>query len=172
MADTMAELGEDAEAYRRLVTPFVEHGHELLADSLGPLGVPRHPLLMLQFGVKAIRSAESLAKRFRGDRARALLAGCAGHSILPLDRSFTAAIGLMFLVTAHVENWPVAAGGSHSITKALASLLESLGGHIETNVDVQSAADLPPAKIWMFDTSPDQMATIARPAFLRGLSAV
>jgi phytoene dehydrogenase-like protein len=70
----------------------------------------------------------------------------------------------MFLVTGHVENWPVAAGGSHSITKALASLLESLGGRIETNVDVQSAADLPAAKIWMFDTSPKQLATIAEPA--------
>lgn len=162
--ETMSELGDDGDSYRRLVQPFVASAHELLADALGPLGIPRHPLLMLRFGLQAIRSAEGLAQRFRGDRARALLAGCAGHSILPLDRSFTAALGLMFLVTAHVENWPVAAGGSHAITKSLASLLESLGGRIETNVDVRTAADLPAAKMWLFDTSPDQLATIAGPA--------
>lgn len=158
---TMDELGEDAESYSRLVEPFVKHAHALLGDSLAPLGIPDHPFLMLRFGLKAIRSAEGLAKRFRGDRARALLAGCAGHSVLPLDRSFTAAIGLMFLVTAHVENWPVAAGGSHAITKALASLLQSLGGRIQTNIDILSASDLPAAKIWMFDTSPNQVAAIA-----------
>ncbi len=162
--ETMDELGDDAESYRQLVEPFVKHAHSLLGDALGPLGIPRHPLLMLRFGLQAMRSAEGLANRFRGDRARALLAGCAGHSVLPLDRSFTAAIGLMFLVTGHVENWPVAAGGSHAITKALASLLESLGGRIETNVDVQSAANLPAAKMWLFDTSPDQLATIAGPS--------
>lgn len=162
--ETIAELGQDAESYRRLVAPFVPHAHELLADALAPLGIPRHPLLMLRFGLKANRSAVGLAKLFQGDRARALFAGCAGHSILPLDRSFTAAIGLMFLVTGHVENWPVAAGGSHAITKALASLLQSLGGRIETNVDVQSATDLPAAKVWMFDTSPNQLAAIAGPA--------
>ena len=142
---------------------------DLLSDSLGPLGIPRHPLLMLRFGLHALRPATGLAQRFRGDRARALLAGCAGHSILPLDRYFTSAIGLMFLVTGHVQDWPVAAGGSHSITHALGSLLESYGGRIETGVDVVSATDLPAAKVWMFDTSPDQLATIAGPA-LPGLS--
>ncbi len=162
--ETMNDLGEDAETYRRLVEPFVGRAHELLGDSLAPLGIPSHPFLMTRFGLKAIRSAEGLAKRFQGDRARALLAGCAGHSILPLDRSFTAAIGLMFLITGHVENWPVAKGGSHAITKSLASLFESLGGRIETNVDVRSASDLPAAKMWMFDTCPEQLATIVEPA--------
>ncbi len=172
--ETMAELGDDALTYRRLVEPFVDKADQLLEDALGPLGFPKHPLLMMRFGIKALRSAEGLAKRFRGHRARALLAGCAGHSILPLDHAFTAAIGLMFLVTGHVENWPVAAGGSQAITKALASLLQSLGGRVETGVDVLAAADLPAAKIWMFDTDPAQMAKIAGAAlpdsYLRRLS--
>ena len=58
--------------------------------------------------------------RFRGERARALIAGCAGHSLLPLDKMFTAALGLMFTLAGHVEEWPVAAGGSASISRALA----------------------------------------------------
>lgn len=164
LSETMDELGEDGQSYRRLVEPFIANAHGLLADALGPLGIPKHPMLMSRFGLNAIRSAEGLAKRFRGDRARALFAGCAGHSILPLSHAFTAAIGLMFLVIGHVENWPVAAGGSHWITKALASLLQSLGGRIETGVSVDAASDLPAAKVWMFDTSPDQVARIAAPA--------
>ena len=160
---TMDELGIDGQSYRRLVEPFVNDAHELLGDALGPLSIPRHPILMSRFGIKAIRSAKGLAKRFRGERACALFAGCAGHSILPLDHFLTAAIGLMFLVTGHVKSWPVAAGGSHAISHALASLLLSLGGQIQTNTDIRSATDVPPAKLWMFDTDPHQLADIAGP---------
>jgi len=123
LADTADDLGGDARAYRRLLEPFLADPHGLLADALAPLGLPRHPLLMLRFGWRGLRSATSLARRFDTPRARALLAGCAAHSILPLDRAVTAAVALMFLLAGHVEPWPVAAGGSHAITRALASLL-------------------------------------------------
>jgi phytoene dehydrogenase-like protein len=173
--DTAAELGDDARAYRRLVAPFLGDPHGFLADALAPLRVPRHPWLMLRFGLRGLRSAQALARRFDGVRARALLAGCAGHAILPLDRAVTGALGLVFLVTGHVHAWPVAAGGSHAITRALASLLQSLGGRIECGVRVSSAADLPPARRYLFDTSPAQLATIAAPVlparYLRRLRA-
>jgi len=71
-------------------------------------------------------------------------------------------------VTAHVENWPVAAGGSHSITRALASHLQKLGGTIETRRPVERLADLPPARVVLFDTSPDQLARIAGDALPPG----
>ena len=58
----------------------------------------------------------------------ALLAGCAAHSILPFDRALTAAVGLIFAFTGHVDDWPVAEGGSSAITGALASHLRELGG--------------------------------------------
>jgi phytoene dehydrogenase-like protein len=160
---TSGELGADAATYRRLVGPFLDNPHGLLADALGPLGIPRHPILLARFGLRAIRSAVGLAGRFDGEPARALLAGCAAHSILPLDRLLTGALGLMFLVTGHVEDWPVAAGGSHAITRALASLLASLGGRVETGVRVRSLADLPPARLYLFDTSPAQLDAIAAP---------
>lgn len=166
--ETADGLGVDAAAYRRLLEPFLARPHDLLQDALAPLRMPRHPLLMCRFGLRAIRSAKGLANRFRGDRVRALLAGCAAHSILPLDRVFTGAMGLMFLITGHVEDWPVAAGGSHSITKALAGLLQSLGGRIETGVMVRSHADLPPARLYLFDTSPAQVIEIAGPALPSG----
>jgi phytoene dehydrogenase-like protein len=162
-ADTAAELGGDADAYRRLLAPLLRDPHGLLRDALAPLGIPRHPLRMLRFGLLGLRSAEGLARRFRGPRARALLAGCAAHSILPLDRAVTGAVALMFLIAGHTEAWPVAAGGSHAIARALAGLLAASGGRITTGARVRSLADLPPARVYLFDTSPDQLAAIAGP---------
>jgi phytoene dehydrogenase-like protein len=159
--ETAAGLEIDERAYRRLLAPLVADPDGLFQDLLAPFRVPRHPLLMLRFGMHAIRSAVGLAKRFRGVRARALLAGCAAHSILPLERAVTGAVGLVFLLAGHVDDWPVAEGGSHAITRALASLLGSLGGRIETGVPVRSLADLPVARLYLFDTSPAQLAAIA-----------
>jgi phytoene dehydrogenase-like protein len=109
-----------------------------------------------------LRSAVGLARsRFRDEAARGLFAGCAAHSILPLDAWMTAAVGLVFAITGHVEEWPVAAGGSAAITHALASLLVSLGGTIETGRPIRTLGDLPPARAVVFDTSPHQLAGIA-----------
>ncbi len=162
--ETARAMGADEHAYRKLLQPLLADPEGLLEDALAPLRMPRHPLTMLRFGAKGLRSAQGLAKRFQGQRARALLAGCAGHAILPLNRVLTGAIGLMFLMTGHVVDWPVAAGGSQSIADALASLLRSLGGSIQTGVFVRSAADLPAARLYLFDTSPAQLAAIAGPA--------
>jgi phytoene dehydrogenase-like protein len=163
-AETAAGLdGADERAYRRLVEPFLRDPHGLLADALAPLRIPRRPLRMLRFGLTGMRTATALARRFRGPRARALLAGCAAHSILPFDRAFTAAVGLIFLITGHVEPWPVPAGGSQVIAAALASLLRAHGGRIQTGIRVRTLADLPPARLYLFDTSPGQLADIAGP---------
>lgn len=165
VAETAQALGSDARAYERLLSPFLHDPHGLLHDILGPLRIPKHPVRMLRFGLDGIRSATGLARaRFRGDRARALFAGCAAHSILPLDRSLTAAVALLFCLTGHVEAWPIAEGGSGAISSALAGLLRSLGGRIETGRFVRTLADLPRARVVLFDTSPEQLAAIAEPA--------
>jgi phytoene dehydrogenase-like protein len=159
--ETAAGLGSDAEAYCRLLEPFLADPHGLLQDVLAPLSMPRHPFLMLRFGLRACQSAIGMAQRFCGVRARALLAGCAGHAILPLERPLTGALALLFLLTGHVEPWPVAAGGSRAIAHALASLFRSLGGRIETGVLVRTSVELPAARLYLFDTSPAQLAAIA-----------
>jgi len=163
LEQTAEGLEVDGATYRRLLEPLLSDPRGLLEDALAPLGIPRHPLLMLRFGLRGIRSATGLARRFRGAHARALLAGCAAHSILPLDRSLTGAVALMFLICGHVQEWPVAEGGSRSIARALASLLGSLGGRIETGVRVRSLAELPAARVYLFDTSPAGLAAIAGP---------
>lgn len=161
VAETARGLGADGPAWARLVTPFVERVHALLGDAMGPLGLPRHPFLLARFGLLAMRSARGAVGRFQGREARALFAGNAGHSILPLERPFTAALGLMFAVTGHATAWPVAEGGSAAITAALASLLRELGGEVHTGVHVGRLAELPPARVALFDTDPRQLADIA-----------
>jgi len=161
LEETAAELGEDGPAYEALFRPFLEDPHGLFADLLGPPRIPSHPFLMARFGLIGLRPATSVFRtRFAGPRARALLAGCAAHSILPLDWSLTAAVGMIFAFTGHIDEWPVAEGGSQAIGRALASLLRELGGEIRTGRFVRSLADVPPAKVVLFDTSPAQLATI------------
>jgi phytoene dehydrogenase-like protein len=171
---TATSLGKDAAAYKRLVGPFLHHPEALITEVLGPAHLPRHPLLLAGFGAPALLPATMLGRRwFLRERARALFAGCAAHSILPLTRPVSAAIGLLFLITGHVQTWPVAKGGSASITDALAAYLQTLGGRIETGHPVKALSDLPPSRIVLFDTSPDQVAAIASPvlpsAYMRRL---
>jgi phytoene dehydrogenase-like protein len=162
VTDTAEGLGGDGTAYRRLMSPFVERFEDLTEQVMGPLRSPRHPVLMARFGLHGVRSARGFAGgNFEGERARALFAGLAAHSVLPLDRPLTAAFGLLLGLAGHAVGWPVARGGSQRIVDALASLLTSLGGEIETGVDVTSMDDLPPARAYLFDVVPVSLERIA-----------
>lgn len=166
---TADALGEDRRNWIRLIEPLMHDVHGLLEDAMGPLGIPKHPIQMARFGLRGAFSANRLARLlFRETEARALLAGCAGHSVLPLTQPLTAALGVLFALTAHVEDWPVARGGSQAIARALGGYLESLGGRIETGHRVERLDALPPAPIVIFDTSPEQLSTIAGDALPEG----
>lgn len=159
---TAAGMDADADAYRKLIGPIVREWEKLAPDILGPLSLPRHPLLLARFGLRAIRSAEAVARgRFRGDPARALFAGIAAHSGLPLDKAATASYGLVLAAAGNAVGWPIARGGSGSITQALASLLRSLGGEIETGTPVRSLDELPPAGAVLLNLTPRQVLRIA-----------
>jgi hypothetical protein len=150
---TQQRLGRDARAWARLVGPFLESPHELLADAMAPLRIPAHPALLLRFGIRGAFSANRLARLlFRDAPARALFAGCAGHSIQPLTAPFTAALGLMFAILGHVEDWPVAEGGSRMLARSLASYLEKLGGRIETGRRIERLEQLPRSRVVLFST--------------------
>jgi len=98
---------------------------------------------------------------FKEKYAKALFAGCSAHSVLPLEFSFTSALGLMFGVTGHMKNWPVVEGGSKNITNSMANYFKSLGGEIRTSQWIRSMEDLPLANSYVFDTDPVQLASIA-----------
>jgi phytoene dehydrogenase-like protein len=142
--DTAAGLGADGPAYRALMEPLVRNAHALYAETLGPLRPPRHPLVMARFGPLALRSADGLLRaRFASDRARALLAGCAAHSIMPLTELTTAAFGLILAASAHAVGWPLARGGSQTFADALVAHARSLGVAFETGHHVDALPDGP-----------------------------
>ena len=81
--------------------------------------------------------------------------------MLPLDSPSTAAVGLVLGIAGHIVGWPFARGGAQSITKALASYFESLGGEIVTNWQVESLDELPENRTVLCDTSPAQLLKLA-----------
>lgn len=149
----------DARAWRRLFEPFVRSWWDLADAALGPLRlpVPRHPFLMARFGLRGLRSARSLAARFRGFRARALFAGIAGHSFLPLERVPTASFGLILGASGHAVGWPQPEGGAQRIPDALAAVLLESGGEIRTGWTVKSLHELPSARMTLLDLTPAQL---------------
>ncbi|MFP6582545.1 MAG: NAD(P)/FAD-dependent oxidoreductase [Candidatus Hydrogenedentota bacterium] len=155
-------LMQDARAWRAFMEPLLSNGCGLLNDILGPFGIPEHPVLLARFGLPGLRSAVGFAQgKFAGHRAQALFAGCAAHSILPLEKPLTAAVGTLFALTGHMEDWPVAKGGSESISRALVSYFHSLGGTTKCSTMIDSFDQLPSARAYLFDTDPRQMAKIA-----------
>ena len=159
--ETARGLGDDARAYRQLMTSVVADWPGLAPDVLGPLQFPRHPLSLAHFGLKALTSAQLLAKIFRTKEARGLWAVMAAHAIQPLSNTATSAIGLVLLATGHLRGWPLPVGGSQVIADALASYFRSLGGKIETGVYVKSLAQLPSAHAVLLDVTPRQLLQIA-----------
>jgi phytoene dehydrogenase-like protein len=161
VATTAAELGADGARYRQLVEPLVERWGGIADDVLGPLRrLPRHPADLARFGRLAVRSGSSFAEQFQTPRARALVAGMCAHASVPLDKAFTAGVGLTLMVAGHRAGWPLARGGSGAVTRALASYLGSLGGEVETGRRVEELADIPPARAVLFATSAWEMAAV------------
>src|SRR5438270_6925592 len=151
--ETAAGLGEDAATYRQVIAPLVDRFSALLADTLGPMvRMPRHPLLLARFGIRAALPASRLP--FRGERARALVAGLAAHSFLPLDAPLSASFAIVLATAGHAAGWPVASGGSQRIADALAASLRALGGEIVAGSRIESVEQLGPARAILFDTSP------------------
>jgi len=161
--ETSETLGPDAAVYRRIFSPLVDSWPDLAVDLLGPLPLPpRHPILLARFGLRALWPADIFARTaFRGERARALFAGMAGHSMMPFNKLITAAFGIVLNCSAHAVGWPVARGGSQKLADALASYFHSMGGEIVTGWRVKALDELPSARAVLFDTSPTELVKIA-----------
>ena len=158
---TAGNLGEDAGAYSRLMTPLVSNWSRLLEDVLAPPRLPRHPLVLARFGRHAIRSASAFADaHFSGIRARASFAGIAAHSVIPFDRPLGTAVALVLGAAAHAAGWPIPRGGAGRIADALASCLRAAGGEIVTGSRVSSLEELPRARAVLCDLSPRGLAQI------------
>src|SRR3712207_1654845 len=97
LEETAARLGADADAYRRLFGPLVEHGTDVVDFFLtSQLRRPptRSVLQIAQFGLNGLPNVRWLARRyFDTEEAQALLGGAAAHGMLDLSQPLTSALG-------------------------------------------------------------------------------
>ncbi len=158
---TLADLGPDAALWERVFGHPARHIDALTESLLGPhLRLPRHPLVLARNGVPALLPANVVAAGFPTPRGAALFGGIAAHTIGRLEQPLTTAIALMLGATGHAYGWPFAEGGSQRIWQAMVAYLEDLGGEVVTGVHVRDFAELPRARVALFDTSPTQLARI------------
>ena len=160
--ETARSLGKDGDRYCRLVQKFAGRWEELLEDLLAPLRFPRHPIGFGMFGLRAARSARSLANgSFTTERGRTFFAGLAAHAMLPLEYLSTGGFGLTLAISAHFSGWPVVRGGAQRLTQSLVSYLGSLGGKVITDCPVESLDQLPPARAILLNVTPRQLLKLA-----------
>lgn len=157
-------FGEDAGAYARCMRPFADSWKELSAEVLSPaFHIPKHPLLLMRFGLKGLWPVSVSAKRlFRTAKVRALFAGLGAHSIMPLDHPLTSSFAVFMCASAHGTGWPIPRGGAGTVGGALASHLEALGADILLSHPVSSMKDIPDARSMLFDLTPRQVLAVAR----------
>lgn len=174
VAETALALGEDRSRYERLMGPMVEDIPEMIETALGPVTLlPEHKGAFARMALLGGLPAAILAKIFSTEPARALVAGLSAHAIAPFHAPATAAVGIMLGAIGHSHGWPLARGGSQTITSALASRFTDLGGKIEIGKRVSSIDDIP-ADLVFLDVMPYEAYRIAReritPANKRRLS--
>jgi phytoene dehydrogenase-like protein len=151
---------QDAPA-KRWVAPIARHVRELLPMVLRPPRLPGRLPLFLRFAASGMLPATLLGRSLRDDRARAVFAGAAAHSLLALDEWGTAAVAILMLASAHAGGWPVARGGSASVAQAMVRRLRELGVEVECDRRVSSLRDLPPHRAAVLDLVPKGIVRIA-----------
>ena len=152
---TAEQLGRDSRAYRRLMKPLARKWENLSIEFLRPmLHWPRHPITLAHFGILALCPATLLANFvFCDEPGRALFAGIAAHSFLPLEAPVSSAFALVLGLAGHEVGWPIPRGGSQQISNALADYLRELGGKIEMNRRIENLKDLPKSRAVLLDVS-------------------
>jgi phytoene dehydrogenase-like protein len=162
VAETAASLGIDARAYERLMAPLVEAADPIISMVLAPLrSLPDKLIPAARFGAAGLLPASVLAKRFRTDEAKGLLAGVAGHAMRPMSAPLTSAFGLTLMILAHTTGWPFVAGGSGQLAAAMSKELAELDSFVTTDTWVEALAELPPARAYLLDVTPRQFLSMA-----------
>jgi phytoene dehydrogenase-like protein len=148
----------DADVYRGMFGPARDAVKAMLERGIEGL-VPQFGSVAL-LGLKAAGSGAGLCRKFESEKARALLAGMTGHSMLPLTKATTAGIAIALTAVGHVGGWPFPKGGAQELTSAMVAYLESLGGVVRTRARVRSLRELPEARAVLLDVSAKQVLEI------------
>ena len=154
--------------FRRIMAPLVE-GVEAVRD-IGlsdmrriplPAGRPTGMLAAADMAASALLLGTALWDRMiDAPRCGALLTGVAAHANTVIPSLAGAATALLLGTFAHTHGWPIPIGGSQSITDALIADLSARGVEITGGCHIASPAQLPAARVYVFDTSPWTIADV------------
>ncbi len=171
LATTVENLGGDGWAWARFFGPLMRHEKAVLDLAMSPLRPTKTVLAAtlgssagIRFGVRTVRQALTrMLPAFRTPEAAALFTGVAAHASARLPALVPSAVGLTLGTVAHTAGWPIPVGGSQAITDALVADLIAHGGQIHTEHAIAAPADLPPARAYLFDTTPEHVARVLAP---------
>lgn len=166
---TIAGLGADGPAWRRLIAPLLARQRGVVAFTGSQLlQVPRDPVAAVRFGLRALEQGTGAwDARFSGDVAPALFSGVVAHAAGGMPSLPSAGAGLLLAMHAHGVGWGFPAGGSQRIADALADELVSLGGRIITDAPVTSLDQVRGSRAVLLDTAPDLLLTADLPGRYR-----
>ncbi|WP_159617406.1 phytoene desaturase family protein [Arthrobacter zhaoguopingii] len=161
---TVAELGADGRAYRRLMQPLIDSRDGILALTLNHLlRVPKNPLAAARLAAAVLdQGSPAWNRRFRGEEAPAMLTGVMAHPVGPLPSLTAAGAGMVLGLLAHAGGWAIPVGGSQAIADAMARDIEDHGGEILTGSRVRSLAELSGARAVLLDVAPPALVEMAR----------
>lgn len=164
MDDTVAGLGVDGRAYRRLMQPLSDREQAILAFTLDHLvRIPKSPGAALRFGLATLdQGLPFWNRRFSTDEARALVTGVMAHPVGTLPSLTGAGAGLVLNLLAHTVGWPIPVGGSQSIADALAVDLRDHGGEVLTNSRIDTLAEVSDARVVLLDVAPKTFQAMSR----------
>jgi phytoene dehydrogenase-like protein len=169
VGETARGLGADELAYLRLFELVVEHWDAIEPVLVGPYPPPpRRVLAMLRaLGPRnaahsarlALAPARSVAERtFSTPQGRALFAGSAAHSMLPLEKRPSGGFGYALMLLGHVYGWGFPRGGSQRIADGLVARIRDLGGEVRASSPVD---ELPEADLVLADVMPRDLLRLA-----------
>ena len=140
----------DGDAWRRFVSPYIEHFDAWRATMLsgfpplaGPLKLIAAARLngILDWARLLLMPAEALGRElFRADGARAWLYGAAVHGDVLPGAAGSAIAAAHLNIMGHAVGWPSPHGGAAGLTDALAGHLRELGGRTRANAPVARIA--------------------------------
>ncbi len=160
---TIAGLGADGPAWRRLMEPLVRRIEAVVEfGTFDRRRIPAHPLGAARLLRASAEQGSPLWNlRWRTDVAPALLTGVAAHVITPLPSIAAGAASLVLAALAHNPGWPIPVGGTQAITDAMVADLKAHGGIVTTGTTISDFAELPAAAAYLFDTTPAALVAIA-----------
>lgn len=169
LARTAAELGgEDGRLFRRVMAPMVESVRAVRDIALSDLrSVPataltaRGMLAAASMAGRALQLGTPLWEHTTdAEVCGALLSGVEAHANTVIPSVAGGGAALLLGALAHSHGWPIPVGGSQSITDALIADLVSRGGRVHCDRPVEKAHDLPPARVYLFDTQPSAVVSV------------